>query len=44
MEKEIKQIIYLDADFNIVKKDKAVLIKVYFKDGSIMFAFPVKDK
>lgn len=43
MEKEIKQIIYLDADFNIVKKNEAVLIKVLYLDGSITFAVPTKE-
>jgi hypothetical protein len=44
MEKKIKEIIYLDQDFNIVKKNEAILIKISYVDGSIMFAVPVKEE
>lgn len=44
MEKKIKEVVYLDKDFNIVEESVAVLIKIFYEDNSIMFAFPTTEK
>lgn len=42
--KKVREVIYLDKDFNIVDKEKATLVKIYFEDGTLIFGIPEKSK
>lgn len=42
--KKVREVIYLDDDFNIVGKEKATLVKIYFEDDTLIFGIPEKSK